>query len=375
MRPKKNLVYSYLIIGMLSCNSKNEIYESPILIDLEWIDSLEVIEKNEFFSGSSDVQLIGDSLIAISSFLTPGVWFIEINSGEIKHRIADRDIMDIQLFPAGIHSFNFPILEILDPRQSSILVFDVVQKSLLQKVKLNLPSNKMIKTVDSFFWVDKNHYYIELFPSLLNHNALEFYSDVDTLIGIFDKKGKMNGKFLTYPSQLKQLDFHIKPYQTFAQSSNPNFSLKISFPASGEILDINNKSFSKETLSSVIPGKSKFFHFAPARLEKEFNPEFQKNWQVPSSHFFKKIVENEEYLIIQTIMRNNDNLENYEAKSHLFIYDKEKKKWLETTNPLNINQMGYLAGIINNELIFFEGSQKNSESKYIKRAVLKHIVD
>jgi hypothetical protein len=254
-------------------------------------------------------------------------------------------------------------------------VFDVVQKSLLQKVKLELPSNKMIKTVDSFFWVDKNHYYIELFPSLLNHNSLEFYSDVDELIGVFDKNGKMNDKFLTYPSQLKQLDFHIKPYQTFAQSSNPNFPFKISFPASGDILEINDKSFSKETLYSVIPGKSKFFHFAPARLEKEFNPEFQKNWQVPSSHFFKKIVENEKYLIIQTIMRNNDNLENYEAKSHLFIYDKEKKKWLETTNPLNINHMGYLAGILKNELIFFEGGQNNSESKYIKRAVLRPIED
>jgi hypothetical protein len=375
MRSKKNLVYSFLIIGMFACNSKNEIHESPELIDLEWIDSLEVIEKNEFFSGSSDVQLIGDSLIAVSSFLTPGVWFIDVNNGEIKHRIADRDIMDIQLFPAGIHSYNFPILEILDPRQSSIFVFDVVQKSLLQKVKLELPSNKMIKTVDSFFWVDKNHYYIELFPSLLNHNSLEFYSDVDELIGVFDKNGKMNDKFLTYPSQLKQLDFHIKPYQTFAQSSNPNFPFKISFPASGDILEINDKSFSKETLYSVIPGKSKFFHFAPARLEKEFNPEFQKNWQVPSSHFFKKIVENEKYLIIQTIMRNNDNLENYEAKSHLFIYDKEKKKWLETTNPLNINHMGYLAGILKNELIFFEGGQNNSESKYIKRAVLRPIED
>lgn len=375
MRTKTKLFFSFLIIGIFSCNPKNENHEYPMLIDIEWIDSLEVIEKNEFFNGSSDVQLIGDSLLAVSSFLTPGVWFIEINSGEIKYRIADRDIMDIQLFPAGIHSFNFPILEILDPRQSSIFVFDVVQKSLLQKVKLELPSNKMIKTVDSFFWVDKNHYYIELFPSLLNHNSLEFYSDVDELIGVFDKNGKINDKFLTYPSQLKQLDFHIKPYQAFAQSSNPNFPFKISFPASGDILEINDKSFSKETLFSVIPGKSKFFHFAPARLEKEFNPEFQKNWQVPSSHFFKKIVENEEYLIIQTIMRNNDNLENYEAKSHLFIYDKVKKKWLETTNPLNINQMGYLAGIINNELIFFEGSQKNSESKYIKRAVLRPIED
>lgn len=84
MRTKNNLIFSFLIIGIFSCNPKNENHEYPMLIDIEWIDSLEVIEINEFFSGSSDVQLIGDSLVAISSFLTPGVWFIEINSGEIK---------------------------------------------------------------------------------------------------------------------------------------------------------------------------------------------------------------------------------------------------------------------------------------------------
>jgi hypothetical protein len=37
--------------------------------------------------------------------------------------------------------------------------------------------------------------------------------------------------------------------------------------------------------------------------------------------------------------------------------------------------MGYLAGILKNELIFFEGGQNNSESKYIKRAVLRPIED
>jgi hypothetical protein len=80
MRLKENLIFSFLIIGMFSCNPRNEIHEYPKLIDIEWIDSLEVIEKNEFFNGSSDVQLIGDSLLAISSFLTPGVWFIELDS-------------------------------------------------------------------------------------------------------------------------------------------------------------------------------------------------------------------------------------------------------------------------------------------------------
>lgn len=74
-------------------------------------------------------------------------------------------------------------------------------------------------------------------------------------------------------------------------------------------------------------------------------------------------------------MRDNDNLESYEAKSHLFVFDKSSKKWFESLNPMNINRMGYLAGIINDELIFFEGNQRVSEEKYIKRAIFRPVED
>jgi len=357
------------------CSSKIEQKNEPSLMDLVWVDSLQINENNNFFSGSLDVQLIGDSLMAVSSFKTPGIWYLDVNNGNINYRIADGDVMDISIYPSAFNSFSFPYLYILDPRQNAVFKFDVKTKSLLGKVELKFPNEKMIRSVESLFWIKDQTLLIELFPSLLNHNEVDFYSRVDELIGKFDEKGLLESKFLFFPKELQGLDYPITPYLSFSQSSNPEFSLKIAFPASLEIYEVNNANNLESIPFLKIPNGSRYFNSLPAALPKQFNPLAEKYWQVPNSHFFKKIIENDSYLVIQTIMRNNDNLDDFEANSHLFIYDKEKKKWSETAKPLNINRMGYLAGIIKNELIFFEGSQKNSELKYIKRAVLRAIED
>ncbi|KPQ20156.1 MAG: hypothetical protein HLUCCX10_00130 [Algoriphagus marincola HL-49] len=374
----KNQIIIYLsiaILFMISCKNdqtENSVFEK---IELEWIDSISVAENNDFFNGASDAQLIGDSLLAVSSFLTPGVWFLDASNGEIKYRVSDCDIVDIPLYPAGFLIQDFPELHILDPKQKSIFVFHVIDQTLVRKFLLSIPENKMIRTVDSFFWKNEDFFMVELFPSLLNHNKVGFYKEVDELIGIFDHNGTLVNRFLFYPKKLKKLDYPITPYQTFTQTKSNLNSLKISFPSDRFILEYNSINTGKINEILEIPSQSDFFEFNPAGLEKEFNPEFQKYWQVPNPHFFKNMVENEKFLIIQTIMRNNNNLKNYEAKSHLFVYDKNKKKWFESSNPTNINRMGYLAGIINEELIFFEGSQRISEEKYIKRAVLRPVVD
>ncbi|WP_144606983.1 hypothetical protein [Algoriphagus algorifonticola] len=361
------------LLFMISCKDSKTEVRSFAKIDLEWIDSTSIAENNDFFNGASDVQIIGDSLLAVSSFLTPGVWIMDISNGAIKYRVSDRDIFDIPLYPAAFLVEDFPELHILDPKQKSIFIFHVIDQTLVKKIPLSIPENKMIRTVDSFFWKHDDFFMVELFPSLLNHNRVGFYEEVDELIGIFDNNGSLIDRTLIYPKELKELDYPITPYQTFSQTKSNLNSLKLSFPAERKILEYNPKSTNKISEILEMPFHSDFFEFNPVGLEKEFSPEFQKYWQVQNSHFFKKMVENEEYLIVQTIMRNNDNLEKYEAKSHLFIYDKKNKKWFESSNPMNINRMGYLAGIIGEELIFFEGSQRISEEKYIKRAVLRPI--
>lgn len=367
------LCASFLL--MISCKDPQKEVRVFEKIELEWVDSTSVIENNDFFNGASDVKLIGDSLLAVSSFLTPGVWFLDASTGAIKYRVSDRDILDIPLYPAAFITKDFPELHILDPKQKTIFVFHIIDQTLVKKVSLTIPENKMIRTVDSFFWKNGDFFMVELFPSLLNHNRVGFYDEVDELIGIFDHNGTLIDKFLFYPEELKELDYPITPYQTFSQTKSNFKSLKITFPSARVILEYDSNHLGRVNEILKIPSESDFFKFIPAALEKEFNPEFQKYWQVPNSHFFKKMVENENFFIIQTIMRDNDNLESYEAKSHLFVFDKSSKKWFESLNPMNINRMGYLAGIINDELIFFEGNQRISEEKYIKRAIFRPVED
>lgn len=370
----KKQIIIYLGISLLfiiSCKESKTEVKSFEKIDLEWIDSTSVVENNDFFNGASDVQIIGDSLLAVSSFLTPGVWFLDISNGAIKYRVSDRDIFDIPIYPAAFLAEDFPELHILDPKQKSIFIFHVIDQTLVKKIPLSIPENKMIRTVDSFFWKHDDFFMVELFPLLLNHNRLGFYEEVDELIGIFDNNGSLKDRTLIYPKELKELDYPITPYQTFSQTKSSLNSLKLSFPAGRKILEYNSKSTSKVSEILEMPAQSDFFEFNPVGLEKEFNPEFQKYWQVPNSHFFKKIIENENFLIIQTIMRDNSNLEKYKANSHLFVYDKREAQWLETRNIYPINFMGILAGFDGDELIFFEGSQSITEIKQIKRAILK----
>ena len=89
--------------------------------------------------------------------------------------------------------------------------------------------------MDSFYWSDEQHYYVDLFPSPLNHNSLDIYSQADGLVGVFNQNGDLEGEFLKYPVEPKETDYHITPYQIFAQNSNLNYSLKILFPACGHI--------------------------------------------------------------------------------------------------------------------------------------------
>ena len=106
----KNQIIIYLsiaILFMISCKNdqtENSVFEK---IELEWIDSISVAENNDFFNGASDAQLIGDSLLAVSSFLTPGVWFLDASNGEIKYRVSDCDIVDIPLLPSRLLDTRF----------------------------------------------------------------------------------------------------------------------------------------------------------------------------------------------------------------------------------------------------------------------------
>lgn len=358
------------IFWVASCIQKKKAESMPGIAQLSFIDSVKVIEGNQFFARASQTELIGDSLIAVSSFLTPGIWFIDTRTGEIQHRIVDKEILEISVFPAAFDASKFPFVSILHPKLRSILTFNAVNQTFENKVDLQLPKGKMIRTVESFFLETKDHYLVELYPESGAYQK-EFYSKAGHIIGLFDKEGKLVKSMLEYPEELISLSDPIMPYRTFSQSHTPNRSL-IGFPSSGIIfeLNLNNNYAEREILK--IPKNSRHFKFDPEILDKSYNPDFQNHLEVPSSHFFYKIVENENFVILQTDMRDNSKLGEYKALSHLFVYNLNDKQWYETENQYEQVNIGLLAGAAKDTLYFFEGSMKKSEAKYIKRAIINY---
>lgn len=73
-------------------------------------------------------------------------------------------------------------------------------------------------------------------------------------------------------------------------------------------------------------------------------------------------------------MRDNKQLGKYVANSNIIFYDSIKSAWYET-KPIDQNKLGLFAGVILDTLYFFEGSLKNSEAKYVKRAIVRAVED
>ncbi|MFN3758301.1 MAG: hypothetical protein ACK4SF_03710 [Algoriphagus aquaeductus] len=266
---------------LFSCGQKDS--TEPLLkaAQLYIIDSVRVSEGNQFFAKPSQVDLIGDSILAVSSFLTPGIWFIDVNSGEIKHRIVNGEILDIAIFPAAFDISEYPVVHILQPRLKSIISFDVEKAEFLKNIKLNFPEGKQVRTIESFFRKSGSDYLVELYPS--NPTSSNYYSSNNGLIGIFDSNGEFQGEFLNFPEQLSTLKSPIMPYRTFAQSYFPSKSL-VAFPSSGIISQIDAKHFPKSYLR--IPLNSQYFIFDPQAILRPFDSNFDKHLDFPSSHFF-----------------------------------------------------------------------------------------
>ena len=342
----------------------------PEVAQLLVVDSTLVIEKNQFFARPSEVTLIGDSLMAVSCFLTPGIWFIETKTGEIKYSIADGEIVDTPIFPAGFDVSEFPIIYILHPKLQTIQKFDVIQGELLNKVSLDFPTDKMVRTVESLFIKGKSFYYIELYPNEQNNSVPEFYKHDNGIIGVFDFEGKFIDSFLEYPEELTELKKSLMAYRSFVHSDSQKDQL-IVFPSSRQIkkLDLENRT---DEIIFSIPKKSRYFDFSLQILENTFDPNFDRLLDFPSSHFFNKIVKNENHIYLQSDMRDNGQLGHYNYLTNIFWID-QRNSILYETQPFDPNQLGLLAGANADTLYFFEGSLKRTEEKYIKRAVLRPI--
>jgi len=359
-----------------SCNMEMEKNALPPLLDLEFIDSAAIKEDAFFLNGQFRVQLVGDSLIGVSSVKSPGVGFYTIY-GKQRKRIASGDYPIGSFLPSYFDASEYPIVYILDKRSESVLVFQVEKQELLRKIRLELPEGKEVKIMDSKLKKIKNGFLIELASSKFEQMDPNYYQQTGTLIYFFDENGKPYGEpFLEYPDVIKNIGGSLSA-SNYLSMGNGDKYLSFTFPHEQRIRIFDKKNLRQQIGEIKIP-QSRYFNFQLKGAERIYSLEnnsqngFPEGFDVPKNHYFNSIFSSRDLYVIQTWLIGDES-EGLDRRSHLMVYNKNEEKWFETKDPRNILDMGMLAGVVQDTLYFFEGSLMKSDEKYIKRAVLNPV--
>jgi hypothetical protein len=366
------------LFSLISCKKSLDKNALPLLIDLIVFDSVLVEEKDFFMNGQFQVQLIGDSLIGITSYKSPSVGFYSI-SGSQRKRIASGDYPIGSFLPSYFDASEYPIVFILDKRSESILVFNVEKQDFINKIRLDLPEGKEVKILGSKFKRLKGGFLIELASSLLDNLHPDYYRESEKLINFFGEDGKVkDNAFLEYPNEIKAIKGSLKAIDYLSFTSNSK-SLLFSFPHEKKIKRFDINQFGN-LLEEISLPNSRYFDYSLIGAEGIVvlgeDPSAMEGMKlnIPTNHYFTNISENAEKIIIQTWLIGDES-KGLNRTSHLMVYNKKEGQWSETSNPKNILDIGMLAGVVNDTLYFFEGSLMKHDEKYIKRAVLRPIED
>lgn len=361
--------------SLVACKKASDKNALPLLIELDIVDSVLVKEKDFFMNGQFHVELIGDSLIGVTSYKSPSVGFYHI-SGKQRKRIASGDFPIGSFLPSYFDASEYPVVYILDKKSESILVFNNEDQEFLKKIKLDLPEGKEVKLLGSKFKKLEGGYLIELASSLNNNFHPDYYRESGKLIYLFNDEGKVTeNPFLEYPDEIRKIEGSLKAVDYLNFSSNKN-SLLLSFPHEKKIRWFEINQFGKLLEEIRLPKSRHFdyqlkgadgivFYRGPSTLNEQ-------KISIPSNHYFVKIVESSEKVIIQTWLVG-DETKGLNRTSHLMVYDKDDEQWFETSKPRDILDIGMLAGVVKDTLYFYEGSLMKHDEKYIKKAVLRPI--
>ena len=270
--------------------------------------------------------------------------------------------------------FEYPIVYILDQKSESVLVFDVEQQEFIQKIRLNLPDDKTIRTVGAKFKKTTFGFIVELYS--LKHDGFlpSFYRDSGNLLYFFNANGEIEKSMLEYPEEYAEKKGSLKPTNYLAVSDHAN-GILVSFPHTRKL---KRYTLDGEEIEQLTLPTSRFFDYELKAAERIID--FQglmsgENLGVPTNHYFNSIYEDEKSIFVETWMKIGEGGIQKTRFTHLLIYNKKEKKWYETQNPKGILDIGMLAGVANDTLYFYEGSMMKYDDKYIKRAVLKPIED
>lgn len=369
------LIFGAFFIFLWSCKPSEKKDALPSLMELEIVDS-SIVSNDPFFMKATDqVTLIGDSLLAISSIRTPAVGVFRKNGEQIGY-IASGDFPIGAFMPAAFDISGYPIIYILDGNSQSILVFNVDSQKFIEKLRLKLPEDKIIRTIGAKFKKIENGFLVELYSQKHDAYLPEHYRDSGNLLYTFDNNGNIINSILEYPEVYKNQQGSISPINYFTMGDGGN-SVLISFPHDKNLYrySLNGKRIDQIHLP---PSRSFDYQLRAAERIIDFNKIMsgeEKNSKTPDNHYFNSIHEGKNNIYIETWMKIGEGGIKTTRFSHLMVYNKKEEKWHETSNPRNILDIGMLAGVVNDTLYFYEGSLMKQDEKHIKRAVLKPIKD
>ncbi|SFT74827.1 hypothetical protein SAMN04489724_1999 [Algoriphagus locisalis] len=361
------------IISINACSSPENGGSPPDLAELVIVDSIRVNENNFYLNGQGQIKIVGESLIAVSSIRKPAIGLIDLKTGNQIAQISASEFPEASFFPSSFDIVDFPVLYIADRYSNSIYEFNILEKKFIRRIKLQIPSEKVIKIALGEFHKTSSGFLVELTTGKVDTMHPDYYRNAGNLIYSFNSNGDSIGSFLKYPEIFTSQNGTINS-QTYLKSTHFNNSFLYSFPQEGKIKRIKDKAPFSVIEEMDIP-EALYFDQTLKGLDRIVTfDDFQngENIQFPNNHYFNSILENETQIILETWMMNSEKPSNPRT-SNLLIYDKAEETWYETSNPRNILDIGMLAGVVNDTLYFYEGSLMKSDEKYIKRAVLKPI--
>ena len=203
------IIFAVSFLSCLSCSGDIDKNDLPELVDLLILDSILVEEDKFFMNGQYQVKMVGDSLIAVSSYKSPSVGFYHI-SGSQRKNIVSGDYPIGTFSPSYFDASYYPTVYILDQKSESILIFEAERQEFLKKVKLEIPKGKEIKPLGSNFKRLKSGYLVELASSAHDNLHPDYYRKSESLIYIFREDGRLSASFLEYPEQYRIKEGTIK---------------------------------------------------------------------------------------------------------------------------------------------------------------------
>lgn len=368
------LILMAFFSALVACNTQKEESAIPDFWELSIVDSILVKEDHFFLNSQAEVKLIGDSLLAISSYRSPMVAIMALDGQQVV-KIAPGDFPIGTFSPASFDVSEYPVVYILDKKSESVLVFNVANFELKEKIKLQLPEDKTIRFLGAKFKKLEDGFLVELNSSINDSYHPDFYRASGKQLYFFGNEGELKNSIFEYPDEYKAVSGSLSPvaYLTLGDIGK---DFVLSAPHNRKLNFYTKDGIGMESID--LPD-SKFFDYGLQGADRivDFNEIFASSGsfkvRIPTNHYFNSIKNSEDRILIETWMNNRAEGDKNATYSHLLIYDKTTKKWLETSNPLNILDIGMLGGVVNDTLYFYEGSLMKHDEKYIKRAVLRPI--